>query len=152
MTDSRPAIAIQQAETGFNQAQGFEVVEWSPGRALTRLSARPDQLNSQGILHGGVYCAFMDFSCGLVALHPDDPLRAPSCMTLSLSTNFLAPAHSGTVYCTARRTGGGHSIFYAEARMQDADGRPLATAIGSFKYNRKSAPSAHDTTDRKDLP
>ena len=139
-----------QLGTGFNAAQGFTLVEWSPGHARTRVRLRPDHMNSQGMVHGGFYCAFMDFSCGILGVHPDDNPPAPSCMTLSLTTNFLAAAKDGTLHCTARRTGGGYTIYYAEAQITDDAGRPLATAIGTFKYNRKSAPRAQDRTDRKD--
>lgn len=147
MTDTRPALTATQNARGFNAAQGFEIVEWSPGAVQTRVTASEDQHNSQGLVHGGVLCAFMDFACGLVGIHPDDEPHAPSCMTLSLTTNFLAPGRDGTLYCRARRTGGGYAIYYAEAQIEDATGTPVATAIGTFKYNRKPAPTPARETD-----
>ncbi|CUH81117.1 PaaI family thioesterase [Tropicibacter naphthalenivorans] len=136
MTDQAPALDAQQTATGFNLAQGFEATEWTPGQARGRVTIRPEHLNSQGIVHGGVYCAFLDFASGLCGTCPDETDTPDRCMTLSLTTNFLAPATGGTLTVTAQRTGGGRSIYYAEARITDETGRTLATSLGTFKYIR----------------
>jgi acyl-coenzyme A thioesterase PaaI-like protein len=59
-------------------------------------------------------------------------------MTLSLTTNFLASAREGELFGTARRTGGGHKLFYAEALIEDAEGRAIASAMGTFKYGPRT--------------
>lgn len=132
------AIPSTQTMHGFNLDMGFDLIEWSPGHARTRVALSPRHLNSQGIVHGGVYCAFLDFTAGLCGVCPEEEETPDTCMTLSLTTNFLASAKGGLLYGTSRRTGGGRKLFYAEARIEDADGRAIATAMGTFKYGRKT--------------
>jgi uncharacterized protein (TIGR00369 family) len=128
-----------QMSAGFNIDMGFELIEWSNDLAVSRVILQDKHLNSQGIVHGGVYCAFLDFTSGMCGVYggADDPIR--TCVTLSLTTNFLSPARRGTLIGRARRTGGGRSIFFAEGSIEDSDGNILATSTGTFKYNTKKS-------------
>ncbi len=128
---------LPQLATGFNQHLGFELLDWSPALARTRVTLRPEMLNSQGIVHGGLYCTFLDFNCGLAGIHHEPDEAPKSCITLSLTTNFVAPARTGTLHGTGRVIGGGRKIFYAEAQIHDDDGALLATATGTFKYSHR---------------
>jgi uncharacterized protein (TIGR00369 family) len=131
-------IQSTQTANGFNLDMGFELLDWEPGRTRTRVLITPRQLNSQGIVHGGVYCAFLDFTAGACGVCPDEAETPDTCMTLSLTTNFLASAREGELFGTARRTGGGHKLFYAEALIEDAEGRAIASAMGTFKYGPRT--------------
>ncbi len=122
---------------GFNADMGFELIEWRPGFARAQVRVREGFLNTQGIVQGGIYCSFLDFTSGCCGVFPEAPDTPETCMTLSLSTSFLSPARSGTLYCTARRTGGGRSIFFAEAQVEDEAGTAIASSSGTFKYTRK---------------
>lgn len=151
MTDPKPAMAVAQTASGFNPHMGFELVDWTPGYARTRVTIADMHLNSQGIVHGGVYCSLLDFASGVCGVHPDEKGAAETCMTLSLTTNFVAGVAGGTLYCTARKVGGGYSIFFVEATIEDAEGRTLATSMGTFKYNRKSARPAPGSHAKEDI-
>lgn len=127
---------IAQQMTGFNHLLGGRLVEWAPDLARTRLELRPELLNSQQIVHGGVYCAFLDFTCGMAGLFSPEGEARKTCVTLSLTTNFVSAVRSGALHGTGRRIGGGRSIFYAQAELHDDNGTLAATAMGTFKYNR----------------
>jgi acyl-coenzyme A thioesterase PaaI-like protein len=58
-----------------------------------------------------------------------------------LTTNFLNPFRGGKLRATARRTGGGNSVFLAEGRILDAEGKLVATATGAFRVIKKGPSS-----------
>lgn len=124
---------------GFNAEMGFELIEWSPGFARARVAIRPGMLNTQGIVQGGVYCSFLDFTSGCCGVFPETDDTPETCMTLTLATSFLSSARAGILYCSARRTGGGRKIFFAEAMIEDEQGTPVASSSGSFKFTRLPA-------------
>lgn len=124
---------------GFNAEMGFELIEWSPGFARARMAVRPGMLNTQGIVQGGVYCSFLDFTSGCCGVYPETEDGPEICMTLTLATSFIASAREGMLYCSARRTGGGRRIFFAEAMIEDAADTPIASSSGSFKFKRLPA-------------
>lgn len=126
---------VAQQMTGFNHLLGGRLVEWGPDIARTRLELRDELLNSQQIVHGGVYCAFLDFTCGMAGLYYPEGETRKTCVTLSLTTNFVGAVKGGALHGIGRRIGGGRSIFYAEAELRDDNGNLAATAMGTFKYN-----------------
>lgn len=128
---------ITQVMSGFNREMGFRLVDWSAECARTEVAIQPQHLNSQGIVHGGLYCAFLDFNCGIAGNYHDEDEPAKSCITLSLTTNFVSSARGGKLLGIGRKIGGGRKIFYAEAEIRDEAGTPLATAMGTFKYSHQ---------------
>jgi len=128
--DLRPV----QVTAGFNHLLGINLLEWGPDGALGRLALRPEHLNSNGIAHGGVYCTLLDFGCGIAGCYAPPGAPKQACVTLSLTTNFLASASGGTLMVQAKRTGGGRKVFFAEAAITDPSGAIMATATGAFRY------------------
>ena len=128
--------SVTQTMTGFNRMMDFRLVGWEPDLSKTFTAITPDMLNSQGIVHGGVYCAFLDFTCGMAGVYHAEGEEPRTCMTLSLTTNFVASTGTGALHGTGRRIGGGRSIFYVESEIRDDDNRLLATSLGTFKYTR----------------
>jgi acyl-coenzyme A thioesterase PaaI-like protein len=45
----------------------------------------------------------------------------------------MSPA-TGRLTATGRATGGGRSVCFCEAEIADADGHPVARAMGTFRY------------------
>lgn len=125
---------VTQQTKGFNALLGGHLVDWGPDLSRTRLELRPELLNSQDIVHGGVYCAFLDFTCGMSGLYYPEGGTQLFCVTLSLTNNFIGAIRGGTLHGTGRRVGGGRNIFYAEGQIHDDDGNLAATAMGTFKY------------------
>ena len=54
-------------------------------------------------------------------------------ITVDLHVGFVGAA-AGHLVATARATGGGRSLCFCEARVQDGEGRLAAQAMGTFRY------------------
>ncbi len=104
------------------------------GRARCRLTLGPQHLNRHGVLHGGIAAALLDNALGATAsLSVDETGRAPF-LTITMTTQFLAPAREGAALeAVGRVTGGGRSTLFVEGALTDGDGRVIATATGVFK-------------------
>lgn len=123
-----------QVSTGFNKMLGITLLEWGPEGMMGQLRMTPDMLNSSGIAHGGIYCTLLDFGCGVAGCYAPEGAPPKFCVTLSLTTNFLASAAGGVLTVRARRSGGGRKVFFAEAEIRDETGALMATATGTFRY------------------
>lgn len=134
-SDSSSHVAsLIRDETGPQRLIGYVLDVGRPDRsARCWLDLDARHLNRHGVLHGGIATTLLDSVCGATAsLTVDDTGRVPF-LTISLTTQFLAPAHAGRVTAEGRVTGGGRSLLYIEGILQDEEERLLATATGVFK-------------------
>ncbi|MBJ3778781.1 PaaI family thioesterase [Acuticoccus mangrovi] len=92
------------------------------------LDITEDHFNRHGTVHGGIIAVLMDTVCGMQCSFEGDPKALPKCMTLSLTTQFVAPVRLGRVTARAHSAGGGKRIRYLNAWLEDADGKTLSTA------------------------
>ena len=125
---------IIRDETGPQRLIGYVLnVGRADGCAECWLEVNETHLNRHGVLHGGIVSALLDSACGATgSLTVDKSGRAPF-LTISLTTQFLAPAREGRVTATGRVVGGGRSLLFIEGKLTDEDGRLIATANGVFK-------------------
>lgn len=124
----------RENQSPFQQMMGYLLVAWERDHAVVDYEIRPDHLNRTGRLHGGVLASLLDTACGYAGVFCDEPGARRATVTLTLSVNFVAAVNAGRLSVAARRTGGGRSIFFADATVHDGEGRLIATASGSFKY------------------
>jgi uncharacterized protein (TIGR00369 family) len=66
------------------------------------------------------------------------PGETRAAVTLSLTTQFLAPAASGRLTATGRKVGGGRGVFFATAEIRDEAGALIARGEGVFRYRDSS--------------
>jgi len=122
--------------SGTQRLVGYTVDLSDPaGTALVSLDIRDDHMNRNGSLHGGLHATLMDAAAGFAASRF---LAGPGAeivpvVTLSLTTNFLAPAVSGQVVAVGHVTGGGYKIVYANAEIRAEDGTVVSTCTGVFR-------------------
>ena len=126
--------------SGFNKVNGITIIDWDDGSATLRVDLTASHLNPLGLVHGGLYLTMLDVvlaMCGSYKAAPDNLLPG---LTLSLTTQYLAPLRidDGFALATARRTGGGKSVFFAVGEVVAPNGIVIATASGVFKPGRKS--------------
>ncbi len=124
-----------EGETGAQRLIGYVLdVGGGDGCARCRLTVTEAHSNRHGVLHGGIAAALLDNALGATAsLSVDETGRAPF-LTVSMTTQFLAPAREGMdLMATGRVTGGGRSLVFVEGVLGDADGMTIATATGVFK-------------------
>jgi uncharacterized protein (TIGR00369 family) len=123
--------------SGYARLIGYRLTRWEPDFAEIALELGSQHENRGGIAHGGVLATLIDTACGFAGCWaPKGESRAA--VTLSLTTQFLAPAKSGRLIATGRRVGGGRGIFFATAEVRDADGALLARGEGVFRYREST--------------
>ncbi len=99
---------------------------------VVRYLLRPEMRNPMGWLHGGVTCAMMDMSMGLLAYYNAGFVLCP---TGSMTVNFLRPGRiGGSLVVQSEITYLGHKIIHARASAW-MEGQPemlVATATASY--------------------
>jgi uncharacterized protein (TIGR00369 family) len=133
------AAAVNIAREAANpsplqQLFGYRLADWGPDRAVVAYEVKPEHLNRTGRLHGGVLASLLDTAMGYAGCFVDEPGGYRACVTLSLTTNFIASVRDGPLTAEARRTGGGRSVFFATAEIRDAAGALVASGTGTFRY------------------
>ncbi len=122
---------------------GIRADRLQEGDVRIAMPAAAQLLNVHGLLHGGAIVALLDSAVGFTIRS----LRGVGVVTVSLTTNFIAPVREGTLYASATVLGpqnpGGH-LLQVEARVADQDQRLIATAQGVFAVvrERHNAPAA----------
>ena len=101
------------------------------GVSRMSLEARPELTNNFENVHGGVIMTMLDMAMSSAALSKADFKKAV--ITVDMSTHFLHPGQ-GRLVAHGRAVGGGKSLCFCEAHIEDAAGRRVASAMGAFKY------------------
>lgn len=134
-------VAIDNWSPGpFNGHVGLELVRWGPGGAEGALDLKPHHANSLGVTHGGVSMTALDFVMGMSGCYGAEPALRRRCMTMAMTTNFVAPVLPGRLTIRGWVTGGGRSTFFPAGEILDETGKLLVTATGVFRYLRDAAP------------
>jgi uncharacterized protein (TIGR00369 family) len=95
------------------------------------MPAREDQLQPDGVLHGGVLATLAD-TAAVYSILPDLP-EGRSITSIDFRLDFLRPARAGdgTVTAAAETLKVGRSVATAEVRLSQAG---LLVARGTFVY------------------
>jgi acyl-CoA thioesterase len=98
--------------------------------SVVRLEIRHELVNGVGKLLGPVVFALADYGMGAAVW--DTLAEGEVCATVNVAINFVDSAASGEVVCTSRVDRRTRRAAATSAELRHADGRLLATAIGSF--------------------
>jgi uncharacterized protein (TIGR00369 family) len=109
---------------------GARLERLAPGEVDVSLLVETRHLNLGGTLHGGLIATLADTATGL-ALRTTLEAGTTS-VTSSLSVTFLRPGRPGTVTAKGRVVKRGTRFAYAEADVEDGEGRLLARAAATF--------------------
>jgi acyl-CoA thioesterase len=95
-----------------------------------RMTIRPDLINMGGMLSGVAGYALVDYSMGsaLWAQTAADEAIA----TISISINYVQTATEGEIVCRSRVDRRNRRVAVLRSEVTHADGRLLATAVGSY--------------------
>ena len=119
----------------FADLIAYSLTSWREGEAEITIRVDERHMNRSNVLHGGVLAAVIDAACGFAGCYEPPPSPGRRALTLSLSTQFIAPAAAGSeLVASARHSGGGRNIFSSTCEVRDQDGRLVATGAGTFKY------------------
>ena len=134
-----PRIDEVNGHGGLNALLGIEVTHWEDGAGTVVFTPTDQHINLAGLVHGGSMMSLLDVALSLPGSYEDPPLKLMPGLTLSLNTSFISAARpeDGVLTATARRTGGGKSVFFSEGEVRTADSRLVASATGVFKRGRQ---------------
>lgn len=127
LEDIRERFASSEFHTAFVGARLDRV---APDEVDVSLQVEPRHLNLAGTLHGGMIATLADTATGLA--YRTGLEEGASAFTSSLSMTFLRPGGVGVVTARGRVVKRGSRFGYAEADVEDAEGRLLARATATF--------------------
>ncbi|MCB1271567.1 MAG: PaaI family thioesterase [Microthrixaceae bacterium] len=109
---------------------GMEVAEDSPGHSTASLEVADQHLNPNGVVHGAVLFALVDTAMGSAAMSvlPEGEYAT----SVDLQLRFVRPASAGRLTAAVEVLKKGRTVLHLEGRVEDSDGRLVATAAGTF--------------------
>jgi uncharacterized protein (TIGR00369 family) len=129
----------RMATSEFHTWAGMEVVEASAGEVTVAMDVSDRHLNLQGLVHGGMLAILADTACGLSIRSAMEAGRLH--ITTDMDIHYLAPARPGRLFGRGKAIRVGRSLAFAEASIEDAEGKLLARAQSRFSVSgREAAP------------
>lgn len=125
-------------QSPFIQHLGIKISRWQEDEIKLTVKVEDEFLNSHGVPHGGFLCSLLDVATALSGTFCPDPSRVRKALTLSLNTNFLAPAAGDQLFISGSVVKSGHKIYYASAEITDSTQQTIATAQAVLKYTKGS--------------
>jgi acyl-CoA thioesterase len=104
---------------------GMELVEISPGQAVTRMQVQDQHCNTFGMAHGAVIFALADF-----AFEAACNSHGTVAVALNVSISFLKAAGRGPLTARATEVSRGNRIGTYDIRVTDEGGDLVATFQG----------------------
>jgi acyl-CoA thioesterase len=135
LDDLRERLAVSE----FHTWAGMEVVEASAGEVTVAMDVLDRHVNLQGLVHGGMLAILADTVCGLSIRSAMEAGRLH--VTTDMDIHFLSPAGPGRLLGRGKAVRVGRSLAFAEASIQDAEGKLLARAQARFSVSGTEAPS-----------
>ncbi|MDQ6720014.1 MAG: PaaI family thioesterase [Candidatus Dormibacteraeota bacterium] len=114
---------------------GFRLVDASDGTAAVEMTPTPDMANHSGFVHGGIISALADTAMGrsLRTLRPG----VTRAMSFDLKLSFIGAAKIGEdLRAEGKVVHAGRRTVVTECRVEDKDGRLVATASATFAVTR----------------
>lgn len=118
----------------FSRHIGSKVEEVEPGKATCFIDVKPEHLNGNGTLHGGVHASLIDNAMGLSVA----ALVGLRTATIALNVQFLGAVKEGRVICKSEVVHRTRRLATVEAKVHDGDGNLVAMGTGTFRIFEKS--------------
>lgn len=118
------------ASSPFHSGMGMSVASAIPGHVVLEMEARPEHLNLQELVHGGIVATLADSAMGLSVRSAIETGR--SHVTVELGIHYLRPARPGRLVAEGHVLRVGSQLAFAEASVLDHEGRLLARATGTY--------------------
>jgi acyl-CoA thioesterase len=117
----------------YIEYNGIRLTEIGDGHARGELEIKPELLNPNRVLHGGVFGTLADtvaiFGCIYV-------YEVASVTTVGLNISYLKSAKSGTISANARMLSRGKTISHWQVDIMDDNEQLLAVAFVSYSIKR----------------
>lgn len=125
---------------GFSDHIGVEDIGFVGEQYKVGLQLRPDHLNGNGLLHGGVVSTLLDACMARVfflGLPKEEMNQLKYGVTVEMKTSFLRSASSGYVYALGTCIKRGKTICNTEGELFDEHNTLLAKSSGTMMIVRK---------------
>lgn len=111
----------------------MRVDEWSEERVVLRVPFEHRLSNDGRAFHGGVVSALADTAgaCAVWAGHDFD--KGMKAGTVSMSLNYLGAAYQTDLIAEARCVRRGKELAFSEIAVRDPEGKPVASAIHTYR-------------------
>ncbi|MBU6283137.1 PaaI family thioesterase [bacterium] len=123
---SQPTSPAPPPIPGFDAEMGFRLLHATGDEVVIEYEIAARHLQPYGIVHGGVHCAIVESACSTGAAFAAMKDRR-HVVGLENHTSFIRAARKGKVRATARPLTRGRRSQVWEARVEDGEGRLLAT-------------------------
>lgn len=133
------ALHTRLAASPFHTWAGMEVVAASSGEVDVSMEVSERHVNLQGLVHGGMLAILADTACGLSIRSAMEPGRLH--ITTDLDIHFLSPAGPGRLLGRGRAVRIGRTLAFAEASVEDSEGKLLARAQARFSVSGREDPA-----------
>lgn len=142
-SDFASVVATTQPHPPVAVMLGWETLDFDAeiGSIRGRMLARPDFLNANGVVQGGVLSSMLDSAAALAVMCSSDDATFAS--TLELKSSFFRPVGAGPIIgegIVISRTSG---ICFVEAKLLSVGGHLIAKASATMRLlqvpNRNSA-------------
>jgi uncharacterized protein (TIGR00369 family) len=114
----------------FEDTLGVRVIRKHKDGVTVACPLRPDFVNSQGVLHGGVIASIADEAAWHALIHAYKSQQ--NCTTTELKINYLRPIAVTKVLARAYALRAGKTLFVSRVDIFDAEKR--LAAIGVVTY------------------
>jgi len=125
------SVNLPAAATNFNDLLGLKYLSSADGVYVLELALKPEHMNIQGFVHGGVLCTLLDTAMSRAFLG-DRPGQHRSGATLELKVNFLKSVRIGTLTATGRLITETRRTAYVEGEIRDEDNQLVARSSGTI--------------------
>lgn len=125
-TPTEPTAELDpRLNTGFTELIGLTITAASGDEVRAALKLRPELMQPNGILHGGVHCTVVETlaSIGAALWLGEDSGRV---VGVSNSTDFLRATHDGVLTSVAQPIHRGRSQQLWQVQITDAEDRLVA--------------------------
>jgi len=115
---------------------GIEVESVGKGEAVLRMTVRPDMMNGEGWLQGGIFTALADEAM-VLAIYT---LIAPGegIATITETTTFIVGSREATLYAAGKVVKKGRRVVFAEGEVRSGEpgGPLLSRSTAAFAVRR----------------
>ena len=125
----------------FIKAMGIRLERWLPGLCELSLALGEQHLNNVGVVHGGVLVSLIDTACSLAATYAPSLEDRHGCVSIGLTSQFLASPKGRVLRAVGRRKGGGRKLCVCHAEIFDEDGTLVAYGDVTCKILAPRAPT-----------
>lgn len=131
MATSDPQMSAQwRSSPPFYGHLGLKLDALADGRSVIRLPYQKHFGNSRGEVHGGAVASLVDAAMSQ-AVRSTIELGA-AVATISLTMNYLAPAH-GELVCEGVVVNGGRSVVFAEVEVSEERGTAVCRTTATYR-------------------